>query len=116
MWLNLYATRLILKNLGVEDMGVYGVVGSIVSLFSVFTIGINYTVQRFITFELGKNKGDVNKVFCTSLNIIFLISAFILVLLESFGIWFLYNCVNIPQVSMQAAFWVYQLSVLSCIV
>ena len=26
MWLNLYATRLVLNNLGVEDMGVYGVV------------------------------------------------------------------------------------------
>lgn len=116
MWLNLYATRLVLKNLGVEDMGVYGVVGSIVSLFSVFTIGITYTVQRFITFELGKIKGDVNKVFCTSLNIIILISAFILVFLESVGIWFLFNCVNIPQVSMQAAFWVYQMSVLTCIV
>lgn len=25
MWLNLWATRLVLANLGVEDMGVYGV-------------------------------------------------------------------------------------------
>ena len=37
MWLNLYATRLVLNNLGVEDMGVYGVVGSIVSMFTIFT-------------------------------------------------------------------------------
>ena len=36
MWINLYATRLTLQNLGVEDMGVYGVVGSIVSLTGVF--------------------------------------------------------------------------------
>ena len=116
MWLNLYATRLVLKNLGVEDMGVYGVVGSIVSLFSVFTIGITYTVQRFVTFELGKENGDVNKVFCTSLNICILVSALILIILESAGIWFLNNRVNIPPSSMQAAFWLYQLSVLTCIV
>ena len=116
MWLNLYTTRLVLANLGVEDMGVYGVVGSIVSLFSVFSSGITNTIQRFITFELGKGSGDVNKIFCSSLNIIFLLAAFILLLLESVGLWFLYHEVNIPVSSMRAAFWVYQLSVVACIV
>lgn len=116
MWLNLYATRLVLQNLGVEDMGIYGVVGSIVSLFAVFSSGITNTIQRFVTFELGKDDGEVNKVFCNSLNIIFLLSAFIFILLETCGIWFLFHKVNIPPQSFQAAFWVYQLSVLTCIV
>ena len=116
MWLNLYATRLVLANLGVDDMGVYGVVGSIVGLFTIFSSGITNTIQRFITFELGKEDGEVNRVFCSSLNIIFLLSVFLFVLLESAGLWFLYNKVNIPAASMQAAFWVYQLSVLTCVV
>lgn len=116
MWLNLYATRLVLKNLGVEDMGVYGVVGSVVGLFAVFSNGITNTIQRFITFELGKEYRDVNKIFCSSLNIIFLLSAFIFILLETIGIWFLYHKVNIPEQSIHAAFWVYQLSVLTCII
>ena len=116
MWLNLYTTRLVLANLGVDDMGVYGVVGSVVGLFSVFLSGITNTIQRFITFELGKNSGNVNMVFCSSLNIILLLAVFILVLLESVGLWFLYNRVNIPTSSMHAAFWVYQLSVVACIV
>ena len=116
MWLNLYATRLVLKNLGVDDMGVYGVVGSVVGLFAVFSSGITSTIQRFITFELGKAERDVNKIFCSSLNIIFLLSAFIFILLESIGLWFLNNRVNIPASSIQAAFWVYQLSVLTFIV
>lgn len=111
MWLNLYATRLVLKNLGVDEMGVYGVVGSVVGLFSVFTYGITSTIQRFITFELGKNEGNVNKIFCSSLNIIFLLSAFILILLETGGLWVLHHHINIPEGSKQAAFWVYQLSV-----
>lgn len=54
MWLNLWTTRLVLTNLGVEDMGVYGVVGSIVGLATVFTGGVTNAVQRFITFESGK--------------------------------------------------------------
>ena len=116
MWLNLYATRLVLSNLGVEDMGVYGVVGSIVGLLAVFSSGITNTIQRFITFELGKEHGNVNTVFCSSLNIIFLLSFLLIILLESAGLWFLYHKVNIPASSIQAAFWAYQLSVLTCIV
>ena len=60
MWLNLYATRLVLNNLGVEDMGVYGVVGSIVGMFTIFTSGITSAVQRFLTYELGSQKGNMN--------------------------------------------------------
>lgn len=72
MWLNLYATRLVLNNLGVEDMGVYGVVGSIVGMFTIFTSGITSAVQRFLTYELGSQKGNMNNVFCSSLNVIFI--------------------------------------------
>lgn len=116
MWLNLYATRLTLANLGIEDMGVYGVIGSIVSLFTVFTGGITSAVQRFITFELGLKDGQPNKVFCSSLNVIFILSGLMLVLLEVGGLWMLENKVNIPEASREASFWVFQLSVLTCLV
>ena len=116
MWLNLYATRLVLQNLGVDDMGVYGVVGGIVNLFVIFTSGIINTVQRFITFEMGRNEGGLNTVFCTILNVILLLSFIIFILLETLGIWFLYNKINIPSGSEQQAFWVFQFSVLTCIV
>lgn len=116
MWINLYATRLVLQNLGVEDMGVYGVVGSIVSIFSVFTGGITSAVQRFITFEAGLKEGNVNKVFCTSLNVIFILAGILLVALESAGLWFFYNKINIPEASQEAAFWVFQFSILTCLI
>lgn len=116
MWLNLYATRLVLANLGIDDMGVYGVVGSIVGLFSMFSNGITTAIQRFITFELGKPDGKVNTVFCTSINIIFILSSLLLLLLETLGIWYLNTKANIPPQSVHAAFWVYQISVLSCII
>lgn len=116
MWLNLYATRLTLANLGVEEMGVYGVVGSIVSIFTVFTGGIRLAVQRFITYELGKKDGELNKVFCTSLNVLILFSVLLFILLEIGGVWMLDNKIDIPVESREAAFWVFQLSVLTCIV
>lgn len=116
MWLNLYATRLILANLGVNDMGVYGVVGSVVSMFSLFTGGITSAIQRFMTFELGCKTGSPNKVFYSSLNIIFILSVFVLLLIEIVGVWILNHKINIPEESRQAAFWVFQLSTLTCIV
>ena len=116
MWLNLYATRLVLKNLGINDMGVYGVVGSIVSLFSVFGGVITQTLQRFITFEVGKKAGKVNNVFCSSLNISIILAFIILLLLETAGLWMLKHDINIPIESTSSAFWVFQFSVLSCLI
>ena len=116
MWINLYATRLTLQNLGVEDMGVYGVVGSIVSLTGVLASGTTNAVQRFLTFELGRKDGEPNAVFCTSLNFVFLLSGLTLLVLEVGGLVVLYHKVKIPAESMNAAFWVFQFSVFTCLV
>ena len=116
MWLNLWATRLVLANLGVEDMGVYGVVGSVVSTCTVLTSGVTNAIQRFITFELGRKDGRPNAVFCSSLNVIFILSAILFVILEVVGLWVLNNKVNIPEGSRDVAQWVFHISVLTCIV
>lgn len=116
MWLNLYATRLVLANLGIEDMGIYSVVGSIVSIFSIFVGGITNTVQRFITYELGRKESKINTVFCSCLNIIIILSIIILVLLETGGIWFLYNNINMPPERISDAMLVFQFSVITCLI
>ena len=116
MGLNLYTTRLVLTNLGVENLGVYGMVGSLISVFSILTSGITNAIQRFITYEYGLRNGNVNKIFYTSLNVIFIMSGIILLLFESVGIWILNNKINIPIESRNAAFWVFQLSVLTCLI
>lgn len=116
MWLNLYATRLVLQNLGVDDMGVYGVVGSIVSLFTVLTNGLTTTIQRFITFELGLGKtGDMQKVFCTSMNIILILALVMVFALETGGIAIVRYWINIPEESRDIAVWVFQFCILTCL-
>ena len=116
VFLNLYATRLTLQNLGIDDMGVYGVTGSIVGMFTLLSSGIGNAVERFITFELGVKNGKPNEVFCVSLSVILLLAFALVVLLESIGLWFLEYKVNIPEGSSQAAFWSFQFSVLTCII
>lgn len=116
MWFNLWATRLVLANLGADQMGVYGVVGGIVTMFAVLTAGVTSAVQRFITFEQGRPGGDPGLVFCTSLNVIFVLAFIMLVLLEGVGLWMLGHAVNIPEASRGAAFWVFQFSVVAALV
>lgn len=116
MFINLYTTRLVLENLGVEDYGVYGVVGGIVGLFSVFKDGITGAVQRFISFELGKKTSDVNKVFCTSLNLLLILALLLFPLMEFLGVYMLNASVNIPIQRMHAASFILHFIILTSLI
>jgi O-antigen/teichoic acid export membrane protein len=114
MAISLYTSRIILSALGVEDYGVYNVVGGAVAMFGVVSGALSSAIGRFITFELGKNDfEELKRVFSTSVNIQILISIAVLLIAETIGLWFLYNKLNIPADRMNAAFWVLQFSLLS---
>ena len=116
MGLSLYTTRLVLKNLGVEDYGVYSVVGGIVWLFAVSSNALTSTIDRFLSYELGNNKGNMNRIFCTSMNLVLFFALLTLIILEFAGVWLLNNKLNIPPESMHAARWVFQFSVLTAMI
>lgn len=112
--LNLWTTRLTLQHLGVSDLGVYGVIGSVVTMFGVFTGGISSAVQRFITFELGRGaSGHVDRVFSTSFNLLLILAAILLFLFETIGLWILNTRLNIPSESLSASRWVFHFSVIA---
>ena len=68
MLIGLYTSRVILQALGVEDYGIYNVVGGFVSLFSLISGSISGSISRFLTFELGRGDTEQLKlVFSTSL-------------------------------------------------
>jgi O-antigen/teichoic acid export membrane protein len=96
-------------------MGVYGVVGSIVGLFTVFTGGVTNAIQRYITFELGRRQGDIRRVFSTAVNVMLLLSGLMIVLLEIGGVYVLTHHLKIPAQSLHAAHYVYQISILTCV-
>ena len=50
MGVSLYTSRVVLNTLGVEDFGVYSVVGGIVTLFSFFNSAMTSATQRFFGF------------------------------------------------------------------
>ena len=49
----LYTVRMVLKILGVEDYGIYNVVGGTVSLLSFVVNSMASASQRYLSFELG---------------------------------------------------------------
>ena len=51
--ISLYTSRLILKALGVDDLGIYNVVGGIVLLMGFFRNALARATSRFITYEIG---------------------------------------------------------------
>lgn len=117
MIVSFYTSRIVLDALGIDDFGIYNVVGGIVVLFTFLNTAMSSATQRFLTFELGKKSGveRLSKVFSTSLNIHVLISFFIVILSETIGLYFLNEFMVIPSERMVAANVVYQCSILSCI-
>lgn len=117
MIVNLYTSRVVLQVLGVVDYGIYNVVGGVVIFFSFISAPMIASSLRYITFELAKNnEGKVREVFCTSIYVHIFLSLIIVLLAETIGLWFVYNKLNIPSDRMNIVLWVYQLSILSCLI
>lgn len=117
MTVSLYTSRIVLSTLGVDDYGIYNVVGGIVTMFAFINSAMANASQRFLTFELGKcDCNKLHKVFCTSVAIHAVISLIILLMAETVGLWFLNTYMVIPIERMNAAKWVYQFAVFSTIV
>ena len=112
MGVSLYTSRVVLNTLGIEDYGVYSIVGGIVSLFSFFNSAMTSATQRFLAFDIGKNDLEkLKKTFNATLNIHIAIAILVLVLAETIGLWFVNHKLNLPIERMVAVNWVYQFSV-----
>ena len=117
MLVSLYTSRIILKALGVQDFGIYNVVGGIVAMFGFLNGTLSSGTQRFLSFQLGRNnQEELRKIFSASLVIHFLLALLVLILAETGGLWFLNVKLNIPADRLSAARWVYQFSVLAGVI
>lgn len=116
MGVSLFTSRVVLKTLGVEDFGLYGVVGGIVTMFSFLNGSLGGATSRFITFELGKrNFVQLNKIFSVAFFTHVFIALLIVLLAETVGLWFFYEKMTIAEDRISAAFWVLQISILNCV-
>lgn len=113
MLISLYTSRVVLQVLGVSDYGIYGVVASLVSTFSIVSSNMNVASNRFLAYELGRNKEQVKSIFSSLLTIHLAVSLALLLIIEIVGTWYVFNMLNVPAGRTNAAFWAFQFSTLS---
>ena len=114
MALSFFSTRIVLNILGVSDFGVNNVVGGFVSMFTLLNSILQTGTRRFLALNLVKDNASLLKrTFSTAFVIHCAIALLVVVLLETFGIWFLNTYLNIEPDRMRAANYVFQFSVIS---
>lgn len=112
--ISLYTSRVILQVLGVEDYGIYNVVGGVVALFAIISQTMIGATQRYLTFELGKKENNHSReIFSTALTIHISLALILLFLFETVGLWFVNNELNIATSRMVATNWIYQFSIIT---
>lgn len=110
----LYTVPIILKTLGVEDYGIYNVVGGIVTLFAFVSSSLASGSQRFFSFAIGKeDTKSLQTLFSSTLLIYLVIGLIVVIILEAIGLWFLNNKMTIPDSRLYAANWVFHLSIVT---
>ena len=112
MLISLYTSRVILDALGVEDYGIYNVVGGFVSMFALISAALTSACSRFLNFELGKGDPErQNVVFSTAVTIQWGLAILVAVLSEAIGVWYVNNVMVLPPERLTAANWCFQFSV-----
>lgn len=111
MVVSLYTSRVVLDKLGVEDYGIYNIVGSVVVSLTFVSNSLTNAMRRFFSYEMGKRDGNVSNLFTMNFKIQLVIIAVLLVLLETVGLWFFETVIKIPEGRESAASIVYQFSV-----
>ena len=114
MFVSIYTTRVVLRTLGIEDFGIYNVVGGIVSMLAFLNSALVSAIQRFYNVENGR-AGDVGieKVYSAAVVVQFVLSFVILVLLETIGVWYVNNMLVVPGERLLAANVLFQVSMAS---
>lgn len=113
----LYTSRALLQALGVEDFGIYGVVGGIIGLLSFINMAMGSASSRYITYELANGTLESQKrIFSVVFTVHIVIAILIFVLGETVGLWYVYNKLVVPDGRINAAHWVYQAAIFMSII
>lgn len=112
--INLYTSRVILDTLGIEDFGIYNLVGGITAMLSFLNSSMSVGTSRFLSFDMGK--GDDNKLrktYSTSIQIHTGMAILMFIIAETIGLWFVNTQLIIPEPRMVAANVIYQVTIIS---
>lgn len=114
---SLYTSRIVLEVLGVTDMGVYNVVGGIVTMMTILQTAQAKATSRFITYDLGQGSSEhqIANTFSVCMTIHIIIAIILLIICETAGLAIINYWTNIPKERHLAANVAYQFATLTVI-
>ena len=116
MIIGFLTSRWLLKQLGVEDFGLYSVVGSVTSTFVALKSLFSESIQRFLNYYKGKKDEQTQKdVFSISLVIHAALAVLFVVVLEVVGLWLINNKLVYPIEKYDTVIFVFQMTVIASV-
>lgn len=112
MAISLYTSRILLRYLGVDDFGLYGLVGSVVMMFISLRSTFASSIQRYLNVDRGQGGLHQQRIFITGVVIHLVIALVFIIVTDTVGTIFLPEFKIAPE-KLSTAFWVLQFSVLS---
>lgn len=109
----LLTSRFVLSALGARDFGLYAVVGGLVVMLSVISMGLHSTTRRYVNVEMGKPQGNVNRIFNVALMLHLAFGILVLILAETAGLFYIYNFLNVDADRFNDAIFIFHISALS---
>lgn len=114
MLITLYTSRIVLDTLGIEDYGIYNIIGGVVIMFSFINVTLTIAIRRFLSVVLAaQDQSRFIEVLRASVLAVFIASIIIVIGLETIGLWLLNNKISIPAERMYAANCTFQFSILA---
>lgn len=94
--IKLYTTRVLLQVLGTDDFGIWNVVYGSVIAFSFVNAPIITATQRYLNYDEGRGGINQSRIFSTSLILTSAASLLLIIFLESVGLNFIKDKLEIP--------------------
>lgn len=112
MLVSLYASRVTLKVLGVDDFGIYQTVAGAVTFLAFLSNSLGSGTSRFLTYEMGKENPRLSTLFSTVMAAHIVLGIMIVIVGEAAGLWFIYNKLVIPPERLDAAVFAFHFSMI----
>lgn len=117
MLVTIYTSRVVLDKLGIIDYGIFNAVASVVAIISFLSATLNTSTSRFLAFELGHgDRETLRNTFSTALFSHLLLALFVVLLMETLGLWYLSNKFVITEGREIATNVVFHISILTTVI
>ncbi|MEJ7560449.1 MAG: hypothetical protein WKF66_19225 [Pedobacter sp.] len=114
VFISLYTTRLILVSLGVNDFGIFNLVGGAIAMLTFLNSAMAAATQRFMSFSQGAQDFDKQRsIFNVSIILHLSIALIIVIILEVVGYFLFHGVFKIPPDRIDSAKLVFQFMVFS---